>query len=313
MENKKIVGGTGITAGGDVVFGDISGQVVIGKNITQVQAIDRKREKLEGYLTEHSKNLVEGPIKNWYECNHTRSTTPECVTEGIGLIIAIQRPHTKSEIINREELDSGYGPYTPKHANLVIEHLRSGYTNNVDTWLECRNIIRSYLEKKFNIFEVIEEKLVSKIPESFKEYNDKIGEKGPWYLLPLSVREIYETIQHFITSGELYKLIIHKDSDLFKIRFKYSDKSMGTNIAMTTDENLASQFKEIVDGIITSGDLIGQIKLCMEEDKRRKEKTDQFFQEFGRIIDDFKNGHINLKGFCSRCKPWHDELDDLIK
>ena len=71
--------------------------------------------------------------------------------------------------------------------------------------------------------------------------------------------------------------------------------------------------KEIVDGIITSGELIGQIKLCMEEDKRRKEKTDQFFQEFGRIIDDFENGHINLKGFCSRCKPWHDELDDLIK
>ena len=37
--DKKVVGGAGITAGGDVNIGDVSGQVVIGKNIAQNQSI----------------------------------------------------------------------------------------------------------------------------------------------------------------------------------------------------------------------------------------------------------------------------------
>ena len=39
MSKKKITGGTGITAGEDVSFGDISGQVAIGENITQTQKL----------------------------------------------------------------------------------------------------------------------------------------------------------------------------------------------------------------------------------------------------------------------------------
>lgn len=39
MSKKKIIGGTGITSGGDVIFGDISGQVAIGENITQMQTL----------------------------------------------------------------------------------------------------------------------------------------------------------------------------------------------------------------------------------------------------------------------------------
>lgn len=36
---KKVMGGPGIAAGGDVTFGDVSGQVAIGKNIKQVQTL----------------------------------------------------------------------------------------------------------------------------------------------------------------------------------------------------------------------------------------------------------------------------------
>ncbi len=45
MSKKKTVGGTGITAGGDVTFGDVSGQFAAGENITQTQtlsALDKK-------------------------------------------------------------------------------------------------------------------------------------------------------------------------------------------------------------------------------------------------------------------------------
>ena len=53
MSKKKIIGGTGITAGGDVTFGDVSGQVGIGENITQIQSIG------QADLEELGKNLLD--------------------------------------------------------------------------------------------------------------------------------------------------------------------------------------------------------------------------------------------------------------
>lgn len=46
---SKNIGGTGITAGGDVTFGEVSGQVAIGQNITQTQTLSAtdKKELLE--------------------------------------------------------------------------------------------------------------------------------------------------------------------------------------------------------------------------------------------------------------------------
>ncbi|WP_340818164.1 hypothetical protein [Methanolobus sp. WCC4] len=37
--DKKVVGGTGINTGGNVSFGNVSGQVAIGENIKQIQSI----------------------------------------------------------------------------------------------------------------------------------------------------------------------------------------------------------------------------------------------------------------------------------
>ena len=39
IEGKKVEGDSEISAGGNVIFGDISGQMAIGKNITQTQTI----------------------------------------------------------------------------------------------------------------------------------------------------------------------------------------------------------------------------------------------------------------------------------
>lgn len=40
--DKKVIGGPGITAGGNVTIGDVSGSVAIGKNITQLTTSDKK-------------------------------------------------------------------------------------------------------------------------------------------------------------------------------------------------------------------------------------------------------------------------------
>lgn len=60
IEEKKVEGGAGITAGGDVTFGDVPGQVAIGENITQTQTISSAdikdlQESLEQFKEEIAK------------------------------------------------------------------------------------------------------------------------------------------------------------------------------------------------------------------------------------------------------------------
>ena len=52
MGKQKITGGAGITAGGNVNFGNVSGEVAIGQNITQTQTLSAsdKKELLESLI-----------------------------------------------------------------------------------------------------------------------------------------------------------------------------------------------------------------------------------------------------------------------
>ncbi len=55
---KKVVGGTGTTAGGDVSIGDVSGQVAIGENIVQTQSIRQADlEELRKSLLDFQKGI----------------------------------------------------------------------------------------------------------------------------------------------------------------------------------------------------------------------------------------------------------------
>ena len=59
MSKQKIVGGTGITSGGNVNFGDVSGQVAIGENITQTQTLSSSDKKeLRDSLIQFQKEIA---------------------------------------------------------------------------------------------------------------------------------------------------------------------------------------------------------------------------------------------------------------
>ena len=59
MSKQNIVGGTGITAGGNVNFDDVSGQVAIGKNITQTQTLSSSDKKeLRDSLVQFQKEIA---------------------------------------------------------------------------------------------------------------------------------------------------------------------------------------------------------------------------------------------------------------
>ena len=59
MSKQNIVGGAGITSGGDVNFGDVSGQVAIGKNITQTQTLSSlDKKELRDSLVQFQKEIA---------------------------------------------------------------------------------------------------------------------------------------------------------------------------------------------------------------------------------------------------------------
>ncbi len=59
MSKKKIIGGTGITSGGDVHISDVSGQVAIGDNITQTQTLSSSdKEELRESLVQFQKEIA---------------------------------------------------------------------------------------------------------------------------------------------------------------------------------------------------------------------------------------------------------------
>ena len=56
---KKVMGRPGITAGGDVSFGDVSGQVAIGEHIEQIQSIEQTDlEELRKSLLDFQKEVA---------------------------------------------------------------------------------------------------------------------------------------------------------------------------------------------------------------------------------------------------------------
>lgn len=58
MDKKIVKGGTGVTAGGDVTFSDVTGQVAVGKNITQAQTLSPlDKKELRDCLVQFQKEI----------------------------------------------------------------------------------------------------------------------------------------------------------------------------------------------------------------------------------------------------------------
>jgi hypothetical protein len=58
--DKKVMGGPGITAGGNVSFGDVSGQVATGEHIEQIQTIEQlDLEELRKSLLDFQKGIAQ--------------------------------------------------------------------------------------------------------------------------------------------------------------------------------------------------------------------------------------------------------------
>ena len=261
---------------------------------------ERKAEKvkrrgiLEGYLQEHSRDLVNEVLKNWFD---SKSVDIAFVDGGYcystPLANVYYEPHFKSRKMKPKEPQG-------KIASQAIEHLKE-YPNEWALWNECKSLTESHLKNVVKMWESIEQRLTSKIPKAFVEWNAKGVAPPTCYILCNAVWAIYQEAEYLRTGTLLGIFKIDPEKDYFRV-------GVATMYAKSPDKKLSKKFVDIAHAIVKDHDLFEQLKSLDTEKQKLKERVAEFKQALDRIIDDFEKGHINLKGTCWRCKPWHNEL-----
>jgi len=264
----------------------------------------KTREKLEGYLQEHSRDVVNEVLKKWFEPEFTFSPiVRECSYE-TPLVKAYYKPHLKSRVEEPSE------PHHLKYVDQAIEHLRGNeYAAVWAIWLECKRLVKSHLEKVMKIWESIEEKLIANLHEKFTEWNGRGKIPPTCFLLENTVWEIYREAENFKATGKFEETSFNKDTekdyDTGKDCFRVGKATL---YARSSDESLVDEFINSVCGIVTDQNLVEQMKLLDAEKMVIDGNVEKFRQALDKIVDDFEKGHINLRGTCWRCKSWYNEL-----
>jgi len=261
----------------------------------------KKREILEGYVQEHSRDLVNEVFNKWFEPEFTFSPNARERSYDTPLAQAYYEPYFKSRIEKPNE------PCHLKYADQAVQHLQAKeYADIWNIWLKCKSLVKSHLEKVVKIWESIEKKLVANIPRQFVEWDARGLNPPTCFLLENTVWEIYRETEYFKAMGKFEETSFKKDAekDCFRV-------GTATLYAKSPDESLIDGFISIVCAIVTDQSLVEQLKLIDVEKKMIDDLIGKFKQGLDKIIDDFEKGHTNLKDTCWRCKRWHDELVSL--
>jgi len=258
----------------------------------------KKIVELEQYLKEHSKDL-NGVLKKWFERESTSGAFSHETYYSTPLADAYYEPHGKSQIKGDSEPSLEY-------VDQVIDHLKHGYRDYWNMWTDCKNRVNNHLKNVVKTWETIEKKLVTNIPKEFVEWDGKRTSPATCYVLENVVWKIYNEAKYLQRTKKF------DDSSLEPVKEKgYYKIGRGLFCVKSPDKSVINEFKNIMCKIITNQYLIEQLGLLDAEKKEIESNVEKINNALNKIIDDFEKGHINLKGTCSRCKPWHDELLSL--
>lgn len=291
--------------GGNFVAGGLSLGVVIEViGMIREWRREKKEEKakkiveLEQYLKEHSKDL-NGVLKKWFERESTNGAFSHETYYSTPLADAYYEPHGKSQIKGDSEPSLEY-------VDQVIDHLKHGYRDYWNMWTDCKNRVNNHLKNVVKTWETIEKKLVTNIPKEFVEWDGKRTSPATCYILRYTVGKIYKDAQHFQRFKKFDESLLKpvREKNYFKI-------STATFHAISPNESLSNKFSNIMCKIIADQDITELLESLDRENEGIKSDFEKFKGVLNTVVDDFEKGHINLKGTCSRCKPWHDELLSL--
>ena len=235
----------------------------------------KRREILEGYLRDHSKDVVNDVLKEWLSFGPLRRLRDRSyISAQTPLAEAHYEPYSKSRIENSIKL------YSLKYADQGIDHLKAKECSKEDThiwdiWFECESLSGSYLTEIVKIWESIEEKLTTRIPAKFVVWNGLGAIRPTCYVLNNTVLAIYYEANQFMSRGNLgdsFKIFPEHDQGHFKV---------GTTLlyAQSSDKSLRDEFIKIVTEIANDKSLIEQLKLLDAEKKKVEDSVGEFKQE----------------------------------
>ena len=256
------------------------------------------------WISEHSEKLINNVLKLWFENKHELRMVHSDFSIQTPLHNAYYKPLNNSRI---EEF-AGIYYLDEKKRKQVFEHFQSvEYKDVLNNWLKLEALSNNYLTKTIKIWNQIEEEFSKNAPVEFC-LSENISTHSSFYDLGNTVVGIYVSVKELAFRGK-YKnpfIKIHENGE-----FKVYDLSK--LYAKSSDEKLIDGFIKVVNEIVKNKTLRKQFKVLDEQYKEIIASERNLNLQLGDIIDDFEDGHINLKGTCSLCKEWVEQLRSFNK
>jgi len=256
------------------------------------------------WISGHSEKLINNVLKLWFD------NEPELrMAHGD---FSIQTPLHKAyyKPFNGSKIEDYARIYIldEKKRKQVYEHFQSvEYKDVWDNWLKSEVLSNDYLTKNIKIRNQIEEEFSKNVPVEFC-LSENISTHPSFYDLGNTVEGIYVSVKQLAFRGK-YKnpfIKIHENGE-----FKVYDSSK--LYAKSSDEKLIDGFIKVVNEILKNKTLIRQLKVLDGQYEEIAASISNFNQQLKDIIDNFEDGHINLKGTCSLCKEWVEQLHSFNK
>lgn len=254
------------------------------------------------WISEHSEKLINDVLKLWFDNKHEHRMADRGLSIQTPLHKANYNPFNGSKIDNYARIYI----IDEKKRKQIYEHFTEEYKDVWRSWQKLEALSTGYLAKNIEIWTQIEEELGKNIPNEGYSFNKKTTH--PFYYLNNTVEEIYHYAKTLASLGT-YKNPFKKypEKDGFKVA------SSNKIFAETINEDLIDKFTNVVEKIIDDQKIIDRLRTLENDKNEINESTKYFKQQLKDIIDDFEDGHTNLKGTCWRCREWVEQLRSFNK
>lgn len=261
---------------------------------------EKLKQELNGYINEHSKELVNVVFKKWFSPSpDIHIALPDSyITAQTPIYVAIYSSHSKSRIEDYITLCTEHSLL--KYSDEAKEHIKE-YSKSKE-WLDCEQDSKEYSKAVIEICEGIEDKILADIPAGFTEHI--AGTTECYYILDKTVDAVYREAKRFTERDGFYNLFKKGSGNG---RFKVVDSDSRPYVE-SFDERSVDEFMELVYRVAKDPVIVERIRIIKEKNKHIVKRFKDLLNE---IIDDVERKHENLKGICGCCEVYYNELKSL--
>ncbi len=273
------------------------------REIARLESIKKRREYLKKELRTHCHQLVDEVYKKWFD---KPTPSKEMVLKWVNED-EIEYSILHAKIIYREDEEPIIKELEePSHQNKriieeSIKHLKF-YPEIWSLWSHAKE----QAEQTLKDVEKLWLDLIKSLTDRFSTY-PQLDEWHGYGAKPddyYNRRITFDWLWYYVqNNGELKEVKITQDDKYFVVN------GYAGSLDKTTMEAFIEAFKELA----TDSAVQKKMKTITAQKKIIEDDIDKFEESLKTIVDDVKRRGRSLKGDCSTCKPWLDELAELEK